>query len=60
MVRVRKPTGKDAQVRDDDQGRQRREFPPLRAEAPAREETEAFRNETFERYHEVLSELVDS
>ncbi len=60
MVQVRKPTGKDAQVRDDGQDQQRREFPPLRSEAPAPEETEAFRNETFERYHEVLSELADS
>ncbi|MDE0231493.1 MAG: hypothetical protein OXI56_08870 [bacterium] len=60
MVRVRKPSGKDAQVRDDDQDRRRREVPPLRAEAPAPEETEAFRKETFERYHEVLTELADS
>ena len=49
MVQVRKPTGKDAQVRDDGQDQQRRDFPPLRAEAPAPEETKAFRDETFER-----------
>ena len=60
MVKVRKPTGEDAHIQDGGQDRQRRDFPPLRAQAPAPEETEAFRNETFERYHEVLSELADS
>ena len=60
MVQVRKPTGEDARVRDNGQNQQRRDFPPLRAEAPVPEETEAFRKETFDRYHEVLSELADS
>ena len=60
MVQVRKPTGEDARVRDDGHDQHSRDFPPLRAEPPAPEETEAFRNETFDRYHEVLSELADS
>ena len=60
MVRLNRPTGEDSHARDDGHDRKRRDFPPLRAEAPVPEETEAFRNETFDRYHEVLAELADS
>lgn len=60
MVPIGRPTGEDARVRDDGHDRRRRDFPPLRAEAPVPEETGAFRKETFDRYNEVLSELADS
>ena len=60
MVRVNRPTGKDPRVRDDNHDPHGRDFPPLQAEAPVPEETEAFRKETFDRYNEVLAELADS
>ncbi len=59
-MQVKRQTGEDAQGRSDGQDQQRRDFSPLTAEAPSPEQTEASRGETFERFHEVLSELADS
>ena len=60
MVQIKGQIEEDALAKSDDQDQQGRDFPPLRTEAPSPEETEAFRDRTFERYHEVLAELADS
>ncbi len=60
MGRVQGPIEEGAPAKSHGQDQQERDYPPLRAEVPSPEETEAFRNRTFERYHEVLSKLADS
>ena len=60
MVQVKRPSEQDAQAQSAGQDQQGGDFPPLRAEPPSPQETEAFRNRTFERHHEVLSKLADS
>ena len=60
MVQVKRPIEEDALAKSDGQDQQERDFSPLREKAPSPEETEAFRDRTFERYHEVLAELADS
>lgn len=60
MSQVERPVKDSAQPKSDGRDRQRRDFPPLRGEPPTPQETEAFRSQTFDRHHEVLSELADS
>jgi hypothetical protein len=60
VAKVKRPIKEEPGVHSDGQDQQARAFPPLRDETPSPEETEAFRNETFDRYHEVLTKLADS
>ena len=60
MAQIKRPIEENTPANSDGQDQQGRDFLPLRGETPSPQETEAFRNQTFERYHEVLGKLADS